>query len=155
MDYSLGAEEIEAGRWIGWVFDLPGCVTYGRTREEALARAPEQVGAFLAWQERHGDGLGPLFSSAPVGVYLTETVYARRGGENLGNSRAMFDDDRVPIKRDEWETALKIMNYARDDLMAMIDGVSKEQLYAPIDGELSGSIGNVLEHIAWGDGGGR
>ena len=152
MDYTLGAEETQAGRWIGWVFDLPGCTTYGRTREEALARAPEQIAAFLAWQERHGDSLGPLFNTEPVGVNLFETVYAMEGdADSIGNSRAFFEDDRPPLKKSEVEQAIKLLNYSRGELLALIQDIPLEHLQAPIEGEPRDSLANVLEHLAWAE----
>lgn len=151
MEYSIGAEEIEPGRWMGWVFDLPGCVTYGRTREEALARAPGQVEAFLAWLTKHGEGYGPLFATAPIGIYLTETIRASPGRNNLNSSHAFFDDDRVPMRRDEADQVLRIMTHSRDELLALVDHFKLEQLQAPIDGEPAGSLANVIEHMAWAE----
>ena len=34
---------------------LPGCVTYGRNREEALARAKEAIGGFIEGLEKAGE----------------------------------------------------------------------------------------------------
>ena len=34
---------------------LPGCITYGRTREEALARAKEAIAGFIEGLEKAGE----------------------------------------------------------------------------------------------------
>ena len=34
---------------------LPGCITYGRTREEALLRAREAIGGFIEGLQKAGD----------------------------------------------------------------------------------------------------
>jgi len=34
---------------------LPGCITYGRTREEALSRAREAIGGFIEGLQKAGD----------------------------------------------------------------------------------------------------
>ena len=34
---------------------LPGCITYGRSREEALVRAKEAIEGFIAGLERAGE----------------------------------------------------------------------------------------------------
>lgn len=34
---------------------LPGCITYGRTREEALARAKEAIQGFIEGLQKAGD----------------------------------------------------------------------------------------------------
>jgi predicted RNase H-like HicB family nuclease len=37
-DFNVEIEREEDGRWIGEVTELPGVLTYGVTRDEALAR---------------------------------------------------------------------------------------------------------------------
>ena len=34
---------------------LPGCITYGRTRKEALTRAKEAIGGFIEGLEKAGE----------------------------------------------------------------------------------------------------
>ena len=39
MDYTIELEQETDGRWIAEVVNLPGVLTYGNTREEAIAKA--------------------------------------------------------------------------------------------------------------------
>ena len=39
MNYSLDCEQEEDGRWIAEVVELPGVMSYGVTREEAIRKA--------------------------------------------------------------------------------------------------------------------
>ena len=39
MMYRIEVEREEDGRWIAEVLELPGAMTYGATREDAIARA--------------------------------------------------------------------------------------------------------------------
>ena len=55
------------GRWIAEIADLPGVLSYGRTREEAVAKAEALALRVLADRVGHGeDGpdLSILFSGA-------------------------------------------------------------------------------------------
>jgi predicted RNase H-like HicB family nuclease len=60
-------EREEDGRWIAEVTALPGVLTYGKTREEALTRAEALALRVLADRIEHGEQvpeLSALFSAA-------------------------------------------------------------------------------------------
>ena len=54
-DFTVEVELEEDGRWIGEVIDLPGVMTYGSTREEAVARAKALAFRVLADRIEHGE----------------------------------------------------------------------------------------------------
>jgi len=39
MDYTIECEQEDDGRWLAEVMELPGVLTYGATKDEALVRA--------------------------------------------------------------------------------------------------------------------
>ena len=39
MNYTLECEEEDDGRWLAEVIELPGVLTYGDTKDEAIVRA--------------------------------------------------------------------------------------------------------------------
>jgi len=55
-DFTIEVELEEDGRWIGEVVDLPGVLTYGGTREEAVAKAKALAFRVLADRLEHGEG---------------------------------------------------------------------------------------------------
>lgn len=60
-------EREDDGRWIGEVRALPGVLAYGRSREEALARAEALALRVLADRLEHGEAvpeLSALFAAA-------------------------------------------------------------------------------------------
>ncbi len=59
------------GSWTVDVPDLPGCVTWGRTREEALMHAHEAILAYLDALEKLGD---PVPSGAPQHEAVTVAI---------------------------------------------------------------------------------
>lgn len=56
-DFTVELEREEDGRWIGEVPDLPGVLTYGRTRDEAVAKAKALAFRVLADRLEHGEDI--------------------------------------------------------------------------------------------------
>ena len=48
-------QEEDDGRWSAWVDDLPGCATWGYTREEALNGLHEATELSIECMLEHGD----------------------------------------------------------------------------------------------------
>ena len=45
----------EDGRWSAWIEALPGCATWGYTREEALKNIHDAVGAYVCDMQKVGE----------------------------------------------------------------------------------------------------
>lgn len=58
MVFWIEVEQEDDGRWIAEVRELPGAMTYGSSREEALARAKALALRAIAEQLEHGEA-GP------------------------------------------------------------------------------------------------
>jgi predicted RNase H-like HicB family nuclease len=58
MNIELELEE--DGRWIAEVPDLPGVMTYGKTREEAISRVKALALRVLADRVEHGEAVSEL-----------------------------------------------------------------------------------------------
>ena len=61
-DFTVEIEREDDGRWIGEVVDLPGVLTYGETREEAVAKAKALAFRVLADRLEHGEDVPELAS---------------------------------------------------------------------------------------------
>ncbi len=55
MHLTVGLDREEDGRWITEVLELSGVLTYGKTREDAIARVQALALRVLADQLEHGD----------------------------------------------------------------------------------------------------
>ncbi len=55
--FQIELEQEEDGRWIAEVSDLPGVLTYGATREEALAAVQALALRVLADRLEHGEAV--------------------------------------------------------------------------------------------------
>jgi len=55
MDFRVELEREDDGRWVAEVPDLPGVLTYGGTREEAVARVQALALRVIAERLEHGE----------------------------------------------------------------------------------------------------
>jgi predicted RNase H-like HicB family nuclease len=56
-DFNVEIEREEDGRWIGEVTELPGVLTYGVTRDEAVAKTKALAFRVLADRLEHGEDI--------------------------------------------------------------------------------------------------
>ena len=62
MKFLIEIEQEGDGRWIAEVPDLPGVMTYGKTREDAIARVQALALRVLAERLEHGEAAPDLLS---------------------------------------------------------------------------------------------
>lgn len=65
MRYELETEQEVDGRWIADITELPGVMSYGSSREEAIAKTKALVLRVLADRLEHGEAvpeMGDVFS---------------------------------------------------------------------------------------------
>ena len=60
MPFTIEVEKEEDGRWLSETPELPGVLAYGRTREEAIARAQVLALRVLADRLEHGEPVPPM-----------------------------------------------------------------------------------------------
>ena len=68
MRYRVLIEQDEDGVFVAEVPSLPGCISQGSTRREALSNVREAIAAFLESLEAHGDPLPPSITEEIVEV---------------------------------------------------------------------------------------
>ena len=68
IKYRVLIEQDEDGVFMAEVPSLPGCITQGSTRDEALANSREAIAAYLERLEAHGDPIPPSISEEIVEV---------------------------------------------------------------------------------------
>jgi predicted RNase H-like HicB family nuclease len=59
-DFTVEVEREDDGRWIGEVVDLPGVLTYGVSRDEAVSKAKALAFRVLADRLEHGEPVPEL-----------------------------------------------------------------------------------------------
>ena len=68
MPFKIEIEQEEDGRWIAEVTDLPGVMTYGQTRQEAVEKVQALTFRVLADRLEHGESIPDManvFSVTP------------------------------------------------------------------------------------------
>jgi predicted RNase H-like HicB family nuclease len=70
MRYRVVIEPDEDGVFVATVPSLPGCVTQGATRAEAVENAREAMAGYLSSLEEHGDPVPPSISEEVIEVHL-------------------------------------------------------------------------------------
>ena len=138
----------DSDRIAGWVPDVPGALAVADTRERALSTALTSAARVRDWLEAHGDeaGIPRIWRTDAVGE-----VEARR--EPDGHEvNATLPSDRRRVTQEEAATAIRRLEWARTDLLALVDRLDAcEQEHGPLPanemrGERSGDA--VLRHIA-------
>jgi predicted RNase H-like HicB family nuclease len=60
MRFNIETEQETDGRWIAEVVDLPGCLAYGKTKDEAIDHAKALALRVMADRLENGESLPPL-----------------------------------------------------------------------------------------------
>jgi predicted RNase H-like HicB family nuclease len=68
VKYRVLIEPDEDGVFVAEVPTLPGCISQGRTRAEALDNIKEAIAAYLESLKQHGDPIPPPVSEEVVEV---------------------------------------------------------------------------------------
>ena len=68
MKYRVLIEQDEDGVFVAEVPSLPGCISQGQTRAEALANIKEAIGVYLESLEAHGEPVPPPITEELVEV---------------------------------------------------------------------------------------
>lgn len=68
LKYRVLVEQDEDGMFVAECPSLPGCVSQGKTREEALRNARDAIQGYLESLKKHGDPIPPSISEEIVEV---------------------------------------------------------------------------------------
>jgi predicted RNase H-like HicB family nuclease len=68
MKYRVLIEQDEDGLYVAEVPSLPGCISQGETREQALENIKEAIAGYLESLEAHGEPVPPPITEEVVEV---------------------------------------------------------------------------------------
>lgn len=68
MKYRVLIEQDEDGVFVAQVPSLPGCISQGTTRSEALENAREAIAAYLESLQKHDEPIPPAITEEVVEV---------------------------------------------------------------------------------------
>jgi hypothetical protein len=114
---------------------------------DALRNAPDRIAEYYTWITAHDSSI-----PEPEGPFQIEVVESFHSFPCLEDPEylvnAFFEDDRRPLTVWDVDLALRLFEWTRKDLLSILNSVSSEQLYAPLDDETRGSVIGIVEHIA-------
>lgn len=70
MKFRVRLEQDEDGIFVAEVPSLPGCISQGPTREEAIRNIEEAIGVYLESLSEHGEPIPPSIDEEVVEVEL-------------------------------------------------------------------------------------
>ncbi len=68
MKFRIQIEPDEDGVFVATVPSLPGCISQGRTRDEALANVREAIAGYVESLREHGEAIPPAIDEEVVDV---------------------------------------------------------------------------------------
>lgn len=68
MKFRVLIDQDEDGAFVAQVPSLPGCITQGSTRQEAIANAQEAIAAYLESLNARGEAIPPTINEELVDV---------------------------------------------------------------------------------------
>ena len=140
--FAVGLEEAPGGATLAHALTLPGCVSAGATRDQALGAFPEALSEWLRFLAGRGEPVPP--DALELEVAVDEWVVGDEGVA-AGESTACFQADRLPLSDAEIATGLARIGEMRGDLLRALRGIP--------DGELDRGTGDwsvrrVLDELA-------
>jgi predicted RNase H-like HicB family nuclease len=122
MKYRAGINASDGQAW-GQVFDLPGCTATAPSIAELEALFPLAAAEHLAWLGRHGEAID---LNSDIEIDVVERVDVAKSDAQDGEF--CYDDDLRPLSDAEIAHGLRLMAYAREDLLAAIEDLPDEIL---------------------------
>ena len=148
MPHAIFVEtDVDSDGLVGaYAAELPGCAVFAATDDEAAAGMPRRVKQFAQWLRDNGERMADF-----VGVNWYEVERAAATDADDGRRRASFTLDELPPSEAEFETWLRWLELAREELAVALDqtdaGTSSDLLDAiarqdaAFVGELGGATG--------------
>ena len=125
-------------RWLASLVELPGCMTTGATKEEAVARIGGAFRDYVALLERHGLRLEHVRDLDPATFVVKEPA-----------ERVTYPEDFTGIEEHELRDFLHQFEALHAALLDLVRGLSQDELERrPAEGDWS--VRETLQHIATG-----
>ncbi|MFX1319921.1 MAG: DinB family protein [Promethearchaeota archaeon] len=145
MSAQVWSVNLEHGErwWYAHVIELPGCFTRGPTREIVLNELTQAIAQHLAFLQRKGQHSSIKTKEFQV---VEETNEIPELGET-GGAVALFSSDLASLSLVEFSQFLHLMEWNREDLLALVQPVSEAMREARLM-PTKWTINETLRHIA-------
>ena len=135
--------EVGEGGTGAFIPDLPGCWTFARSEERALAKAKSAASSWYAWAKRHGESVAPPAKR----VEPSEVLRVDYDPVEAGKPEPLFWSEILPVTTQDVERTLRLMTHSRRDLLELVHRLDKDVLRRRPKGGPR-TIENCLKHVA-------
>ena len=145
MRYSLGIEQVEPGKWLAWIFELPGCFARGSSRDNAIRHSPRAIADYFNWRDGYQRVTDEAASQLQVTVVEEFDNYETLDGYWVNS---FFEYDRRIVSHAEMDDVRWLLSCTRSDLVSAVRRVPASDLDHPLPDERFGSVLGILSHVA-------
>lgn len=137
---------LEVGPKVAGAFvpDCPGCWVFGRDQDAVLNRAKTAVTEWHSWIRAHGESVA---SPSIITIDPVEIIHVSYNPAAAGKPEPLFWSEVYPVSVKDINRTLRLMEYARNDLLELCSGLRRDALRWKPKTEPR-SIANSLRHIA-------
>ncbi len=155
MIFQVGIENGNEGRSIAWALEHPGCFAYGLNGNAASLNLETALIKYAAWILHHTEDSWLAISEDEIEICVNGTweVYYIDDDDNKVTERdngysvdSFFPYDWKPLTAIEIKRGLDMLQWSREDLLKLVNGISQEKLNATYIGE-RWSISGVMGHV--------
>lgn len=142
--YDVYVEVGAGGECMAHVLDLPGCISRGQSREEALDALPAALSGYQGWLERHGERQAATETES-ITVRVVESIEGAIPFRH-GDRAALFQPDQISVQPEDVERYFRLSGYARADLLRAARGLPPAILRWKLHAGTM-SIQEILRHV--------
>jgi hypothetical protein len=103
--------------------DYPGCWVFAGTRSRALQKVRTALNDWYRWMREHGEEPETLGHSAELGE--EEILRVDYNPVEAGKPEPLFWCEVPPVEREDIGRTIRLMGYAREDLLRRVAGPSE------------------------------
>jgi predicted RNase H-like HicB family nuclease len=129
-----------------FVPDCPGCWVFGRTKERALKKVRIALVEWFRWLNKHRGKIMQMSNKLKIDV--AEMLQVDYNPAEAGKPEPLFWSEVLPVKKDDIKRTIRLMDYSRRDLLALVFKLTSKQLSFKPTNEPR-TIRNCLRHIAY------
>ena len=129
--------------WMAHVLEKPGCIWINSDKDRLVSEGPEAIRLYKLWLERNGE---PKSNKNYYEKLEIAAVHEIPGFGVSGVNVALFNPDYSPISSEEILRVIRILGYARRELLEIVTSLPVQALdWQPPEGERT--LRQNLEHV--------
>ena len=154
MIVQVGIENNNEGRSIAWALEHPGCFAYGMGGEGSALNLETALSTYAGWILRHESKTWLNFAQDEIETVVNGTwddYYINDEMDKVSevdglSVEAFFPYDWKPLTATDITRALKLLEWSRNDLLKIVEGLSEQKMNATYSTE-RWSINGILGHV--------